>query len=353
MADGERDDIGADLRAAMTEQIEAPAAHDDVAADLTAATKEVESREAPEDGRVRDERGRFAPKQPEPIEGAADIKSAAPESAATDAPVMPPRHWKPEAKAEFQRLPPELRQAVLEHEAAVGKESSELQPKAQRLAAIESILAPHKGQWAVRGLDEIQAIKTLVDVSAWLDRDAPSAVAALARQYGLTPQQIFGQAAPQSMPQYAPQNGAPPEWMQRLETLEQREQQRVQQTRQAQMSGAQQAIAEFQADPKNLYFENVKEEMALLLNAGKANDLQTAYDMAVWQRPDTRKLVIAQERANEAAKAKADAAAKVAAARSAGGSVIGSPGPGQSVHAPSSKGSVKDDLLAAWNEAMQ
>ena len=73
-------------------------------------------------------------------------------------------------------------------------------------------------------------------------------------------------------------------------------------------------IQQFQEDGSHPHFETVREQMAQLLGAGLAPDLQTAYDMAVWSSPETRALELqrqqqgsTQQAAQAAAKAKAKA----------------------------------------------
>lgn len=73
-------------------------------------------------------------------------------------------------------------------------------------------------------------------------------------------------------------------------------------------------IKQFQEDDSHPHFETVREQMAQLLGAGLAPDLQTAYEMAVWSNAETRTLELqrqqqgyVQQAAQAAAKAKAKA----------------------------------------------
>src|SRR6185437_15969091 len=72
-----------------------------------------------DDKRVRDESGRFAPKgepakeeaaKPEAAAPKVDSKEAAPDPAAQA--LRPPTSWSPTAKVAFEKLPPEVQQAV-------------------------------------------------------------------------------------------------------------------------------------------------------------------------------------------------------------------------------------------------
>ena len=105
-------------------------------------------------------------------------------------------------------------------------------------------------------------------------------------------------------------------------------------------------IEAFGKEPANLHFETVKPEMAALLQAGRAQSLQDAYDMAVWARPDIRSSLIAQQQQAAEAKRVTDARAKVDAAKRAGGSVIGSPGIGASNDPKAGNRSIREELVA-------
>ena len=51
-------------------------------------------------------------------------------------------------------------------------------------------------------------------------------------------------------------------------------------------------IAKFSSDPANRFFANVRQDMAVLVQAGKAADLQEAYQAACWLHPEIRAILI-------------------------------------------------------------
>lgn len=141
--------------------------------------------------------------------------------------------------------------------------------------------------------------------------------------------------------------------VQRLEkTVQQlqweREQEKSNQQQQLQ-TNIQSQIEAFSAKPENVHFEAVKADMAALLSAGRAKDLQDAYDMAVWARPDIRSTLLAAQTAEAEAKRRQEANAKVTAARKAGSSVVGSPGITPSATSPDR--SLRDELRANLHAA--
>jgi len=58
------------------------------------------------------------------------------------------------------------------------------------------------------------------------------------------------------------------------------------------------------------HFEQVREDMAALLQAGRAKDLSDAYDQAIWANPQIRTALLAKQQAEAAAKVDAERKAK-------------------------------------------
>jgi hypothetical protein len=80
-------------------------------------------------------------------------------------------------------------------------------------------------------------------------------------------------------------------------------------------------IAKFSSDPANRFFANVRQDMAVLVQAGKAADLQTAYEAACWLHPEIRAILIEEMKGGQ------DKAATRTAARAqnAAKAVVGAP----------------------------
>jgi hypothetical protein len=56
-----------------------------------------------------------------------------------------------------------------------------------------------------------------------------------------------------------------------------------------------------QAKQGKEHFDVVRKEMAALMDAGTAKDINEAYDMAVWARPDLRASLLAKQQAEQRA----------------------------------------------------
>jgi hypothetical protein len=109
--------------------------------------------------------------------------------------------------------------------------------------------------------------------------------------------------------------------------------------------GAQQTLQQFAADPKNEFFEDVRDLMADLIETGRSSNLEDAYASAIWANPDTRKILLQREsEARIAAKQN-----RAGAARRASLSIAGAP---RTAGAPGGLGqgmSLRDTIAAAMD----
>ena len=330
----ETDDIMGDIRSAMegAEQPEPQMQEQAVNPDEPAKELEKEP-EAPEEGEkgpARGPDGKFVAKTDEPAQDAAQQPLNEVAEPPSQAVTRPPSSWAPAAKAEFDKLPESVRQAVMKREQEIDSGLRRKSEELKRYEPLEQALAPHRQKWALAGVDEATAVKQLLAASDWLDRDPQAALAHLARQYGVNLQAQPGQ------PQAQPEQSQAPQYT----ALERQLQELRQQITSQSEATLQSQIDAFAADPANLYFENVRSEMAKLIESGMAKTLPEAYEMACNMRPDIRPLL---QKAPPVQKTE-DLARKKAAA----GSVTGAPG--SPVIQANGNGSIEDDIKAAMSE---
>lgn len=370
----EIDTLSADLAAAFA------AASTDTEVESTAPeTPAAEPETAPVEKtaaeRARDEKGRFATT---PAEKAASEAPKAPadapkpEGTAESAPqpegpsLAPPPGWSPTAKAEFANLPPAVKDAVAKRETEINaglaelKNYRDLKPFAEYARQRNSTLPQYIGYLA-NAEKRLESNPTNFVTS--LMRDYRVHPAAIAQGLGLTPQYLMqlaqhmaGQGghpefqAPQQgqqqqrMPAPQPQPQAQPPRDPRVDQLWNR----LQEMETAPMK---REVESFLTDPKYPFAMNVKEDMALLLNNGKAANLSDAYDMAVWANPETRNLLIKQQREAEGRATAERAKAAASNARAAAKSVTGSPIAGAS-STPDYPDDPVEAVRAAWNAQM-
>ena len=334
-------DMEDDIRAAMAEVSgaapePAPAEEVVVAPETIIAEAETpqDDAEKASDGRERGPDGKFIAKAPETVQDTPDQPSEAVADPAAKLAIRAPASWSPAAKASFERLPPEVQQAVAKREQEIDHGLRRKSEEVKRYEPLEQLIAPRRALWAAQGMDEASAIKTLLAAQDLLERDPKQGLEFLARSYGVN----LNTAQPQGQPYQAqPARDSHPE----IAALKQQLQVLQSQVQTAQTAPIVSQIDAFQNDPANLYFENVRDDMAVLLHNGKASDLKEAYEMACWMRPDIRPFLQTTQAPA------APVQDKAAQARRAAVSVTGSPG---QTRVPKSNGSIEDDIRAAFEE---
>lgn len=295
--------------------------------------------------RPRDESGKFAKaeKQEAPVEAKEPVPTPEP------APVRKaPSSWKPAAQEAFlkadrgeQLTPEEIRLLTQEAERREGdflKGVGEFKSHADRARAYDAAIEPFKGHLQALGVDAPTAITALMRADYTLRTADPATkaqyFAQLAQQYGIDLGQV------QQPPQVDPQTQY---LMSQLNQLRQQQEMWQNQIVQQEQMKAQSELQSFATADKQ-HFDAVRNDMADLLETGKAKSLQEAYDMAVWMRPDIRQSLLDQQRADAQRKAMEQAQAQRAKAASV--SVKGSSpasGGGQPL-----KGSLRDVIAAQF-----
>lgn len=323
--------------------------------------KPEDNKPAADGARERDDQGKFkaaGDKTPAaPISEPAVVAEANPQPETPVEPIRVPPSLPAALKAKFAELSPEWREAFHKRDEDVNSAKAQWDVKAARLNRYDEILAPHKDAWAVQGLDDHQAVARLVAAEKVLRETPAQGILYLAQSYGVDLRQLVGQPGAQAQPQAQAATADPRlnDLLSTVQTLQERLDQQSQSASQASLAQAQATITSFANDPANLYFENVKDDVALLLESGRASTLKDAYEMAIWASPEVRPLLIsaqnAEQQAATQAKAKEEAAkAKAAQAKASSGSVTGAPTPGAAPPvAP--KGSLREELQAAMATA--
>jgi hypothetical protein len=103
-------------------------------------------------------------------------------------------------------------------------------------------------------------------------------------------------------------------------------------------------IASFSADTANRFFANVRQDMAILVQSGKASDLQEAYEAACWLNPEIRAILVGEMRGGQDRTATRTAAR----AQNAAKAVTGAPLTSHSGDAPKRRDlSIDDEIREA------
>jgi hypothetical protein len=252
--------------------------------------------------RARDEAGRFAAKESAPVTPPDEQK-----------PIKAPSSWKPAAQEAYlkaergEALTPEevriLTNEANRRESDFHRGVEEFKTHAQKARAYEAVIAPYQQTFQSLGVDAPTAIGALLKADHTLRYSDPATKAQyfqqLAQQYGVNLDQI------QNPPQYDPQTQY---LMQQLNELRQTQAQWHNSIQQQEQTRANQELEQF-ASAGNAHFDAVRNDMADLLETGKATSLQDAYEKAVWMNPDIRQSLIEQQRSEAQKKAMAEAQA--------------------------------------------
>jgi hypothetical protein len=244
---------------------------------------------------IRDEQGKFKDKTPKQEEApAVEIRA--------------PNTWKKEAAEKFALADPIIRAEVERREADFYKGIEQYKQAAQFAHTMERAIAPHMETLKTLGLSPDKAISELMNADHKLRYGSPNEknmyFAQLAQSYGIDLGQV------QSAPPIDPHLNALQQQVHQLQGHIQHQQLMGKQQEEASLNSE---ISAFAADPKHSHFDTVRDYMAILLQEGKAKDLPSAYEQAIWANPTTRAAVLAEQQAA----AKVEAAKKAQAAKTA------------------------------------
>jgi hypothetical protein len=259
--------------------------------------------------RLRNEKGQFAKadeKGDEKVEAKPEVQPEKPVKVYAD----PPTHWLGEEKLNWKHIPHGVRQAILNDQKAL----SEAQ---QALQSFERVLTPQRRQQLTMAYgNDLNGLDAIMQTVEFSNRDPQGFIAWFAQQRGISPPQQVQQGQSQIDPVLQP-------YVERVQTLEQMLQGFQQQQQQSVQQQMATEVNSFLSDHVNFpYANDVKKDMALMLQSGTASTLKDAYDKAVWANPSTRARLLAEQQQTQQAKlSQAIDQKKTAAA-----SVTGAPG---------------------------
>ena len=187
-----------------------------------------------------------------------------------------------------------------------------------------------------------QAFKALIQAEYTLRHGSPQnkqlALSKMAADYGIPLAQASEtqQVDNSAQPIYDELNNLRQQVLQQQQ-YQQQEQNRIAQDQEAQM---QEMITEFSSNAEYPHFEQVRESMAQLLQAGMSESLEDAYNKAAWSNPEIRSSLIQSE---EAKRIK-NQAGIARSAKSKASSIHGSP---SGAETPATELSIRDQLQNA------
>lgn len=266
---------------------------------------------APADGdRPRAPDGKFIPKEAKTA--ATELPLETPTQPAVEPPVWerPPQSWKKDYHEIWKAADPKLREYAYQREEQMRAGIEPLIPKAKFADEVNKVLEPYMGTLRGLGVSPPQAIEALIRTDHALRNSSPDErrqlFFRLASQYGVNLNPVEGEA-PQQMQQLPPEVFNLKNELTNLrgEVLSWKEQQERNANEQLQSE-----INKFSL--KHEHFEDVREDMAMLLQSGRADTMEDAYDKAIRLNPELFDQIQSRKQAEEAARNSAalDAAAK-------------------------------------------
>jgi hypothetical protein len=264
------------------------------------------------DTRARDESGKFVkadkptePKEPE-VKGPPAAESLPGEKNKDPAPQdnqqpqrdinRAPSTWKPQIRAEWDKLTPAVRAEIHRREADFQNGQAQLLPDAKFGSEVRRVTEPYRAMLEQGYGSTDRGIAAFMQSAGLLQMGTPQQkfqeITRIAQQFGIDLGQVSGQSEPQT------QQFSDPRVDSLLQQMQQQEQQRQAAEFRHLETTADQWLkqADAQGNPLRPYLNDVMQEMSVLIPQIKqANPLWTqaqvldqAYDRAVWANPDTR-----------------------------------------------------------------
>ena len=320
--------------------------------------------------RLRDEKGRFA-KEPEEKSGqtlrekmiaegkikpasakvepkpAEQVASATAEPAA---PVIPraarPQSWKKDLEADWEKLDPKVAAYIAQREDEYFKGVSTYKQEWENAKPLIDAMAPLMPTLQQYGIKPDHWIANMGNAHRTLamgsGQEKLNAFARLAQDYGVPIQALYDPAVAQ---QFVQQTMMQP----RVQPQQQPQAVDIEKVVEQKLSAAriQDAISQFASDPAYPHFERLRDDMALIIEAGKAKDLKSAYPIAMRMHDD---LWQAEQQATSAASdaARLEAQRKAVAAAKGSAVSVRSATPASNGAAP--QNSIRASLEAAYDQ---
>lgn len=307
----------------------------------------VEEPEAPEPEKAEAQ-------QEEPIEEPEPEEQEEPEVPEPEDPsiINPPYSWRAGAKAAWKDLPQEIRQEVMKRETEMKRGVDQMREKASFGDQITQIAQPYMPIIQAEGSTVQDTFSGLMNTAYILRQGAVGQKAQLAVQmaqkYGFL-DELRSQLSGENNQLQSVLSPLQQEIMNLKQQLEQREQQTQQSEAQRYQTEVEQFAQEADEDGtlKHPYFDNVRSQMALLIQAanaeGRMMSLEEAYENALWASPETRGVLQSRQAEEASAKRQREAKERAAKAKQADSVNLGKK-PSHDSTQPKPTGSVDDTL---------
>ena len=288
------------LRDSIESAFDEVAPAENTASEVVTPVEAAPEPERPE--RVRDAAGRFARAEEQQ---AAEGVAQEPQQAQTPQKPARPSSWKKDYQDRWDRVvetDPDFANYLLEREQQFARGVSTYKGEAERARELNSLLEPHAPRFQQYGVEPTQYLGRLLEIDNVLASGSPQQKLALLQSIASAVGVAEYLGAPQGDGQHS--GYVPPELMNTLTALQNKVETWEQRQAREEQARISREIDEFAETAP--YLDDVKDDMAQLLESGFAVDLRDAYDKAVRLRDDIfEQHQASQRQAAEAARQKA------------------------------------------------
>ena len=207
--------------------------------------------------------------------------------------ISPPQHWPNDFKEQFEKMDATGQHLFMKRykdlEGDYTKKTQSLAKYRKRQEAFDEIMKPHMDDFSRAGMDEVGAVRQLLAAHDYLRKDPKQAIQWLAKNYGVDISEVGLDTAEDD---YAdPQVKALQQQVAQLQGFlnqqQQTQMQSVQQDTQSMIDKFASA-KDANGNPKHPHFEEVRDRMGVLIQGNQAQDLESAYEMAIYADPKLR-----------------------------------------------------------------
>lgn len=249
---------------------------------------------------VRDDSGRFKAntiKADDSVEATDQPVEQVAEQPVEQTETRAPSSWTKEGQAEFVKLPPGvLRNEILRREDSIHKGIEQYKGAAQRGREFDEAAQPYTSMLQQLGVQPQEAFKALLNAESQLRNGSPAQKAQmtlkLISDYGIDRDALLQALQVGEQPQVDP---AYQELHQKVQSLESQQAERERTDRARESEALNSEIARFSQGKE--HFEAVRDDMAALIQVGKAKTLDEAYQKAIRLNDDVWKAEQAKQRA--------------------------------------------------------
>lgn len=263
-----------------------------------------------------------------------------------------PAGWSAKAREQWSKIPADVQAEITRRESSFSRGIQKYAEESKFGNAIRQVVDPYKQIIAMEGVDEVTAVGNLMKQGAVMRLGNPQQKAEMVRDIIqnyqvdiemldnlLVGQQPLSPEAQQFSSMLDSRLGPLEQFMKNLETHNQ-------QSSQQQVETVNSEIYEFENDPANEFIEDLRDDMAdvleLAAKRGQKMTLKQAYDKAAQLNPEISEILQGRETARLAAESRKNIEKKKAASASVSGGVGG----GNNQPAPKDR---RDALSQAWD----